>query len=146
MDNLELQMLLDELYTESFLESIEMIYEKESEYKKSSFYKQTKIPLIQLYEKYFQYRMLNYSMQEKFNDFIKEIDAKQIIDKCKIGFTYEEANHDEDYPLMYEFLKHLVKIDQVNVTKNGKNQCNDYDYKTITDILHKLIIKFKNDL
>jgi hypothetical protein len=80
MDNLELQILLDELYTESFLDSIQIIYEKESEYKKSSFYKQTKITLIQLYEKYFQYRMLNYSMQEKFNDFIKEIDAKQIIE------------------------------------------------------------------
>jgi hypothetical protein len=80
MDNLTLQILLDDLYNESFLNSIEIIYEKELEYKKSSFYKQTKIPLIQLYEKYFQYRTLQYSMQEKLNDFIKRIDIKQMIE------------------------------------------------------------------
>jgi hypothetical protein len=80
MDNLQLQNLLDDLYNESFLDSIEIIYEKESLYKKSNFYKQTKISLAQLYEKYFQYRMLNYSMQEKFNDFIAEIDTKKMIE------------------------------------------------------------------
>lgn len=80
MNNLELQILLDELYEESFLDSIEIIYKKDPGYKKSNFYKQTKIPLIQLYEKYFQYRVLQYSIQEKFNDFIGKIDINQMIE------------------------------------------------------------------
>ena len=126
MDNLELQMLLDDLYNSSFLDSIEIIYEKESEYKKSSFYKQTKIPLIQLYEKYFQYRMLNYSMQEKFNDFIREIDIKQMIET---GLNWLEQ------------LENTERVNQL-ITKVLENF--DLDYiKNNNEELKELLQNFK---
>jgi hypothetical protein len=74
MTQIELQQLLDNIYELSFLESILLIQEKDSLYKKSDFFKQTKIPLVNLYEKYFIYMNSKYSIEDKLNDFITKID------------------------------------------------------------------------
>lgn len=120
MNNLELQILLDDLYSESFLDSIEIIYKKDPEYKKSSFYKETKIPLIQLYEKYFQYRVLQYSMQEKFNDFIAKIDINQMI---KIGLNWLE--NFENTERVNQLIGKIMENFDLDYIKNNNNELKD---------------------
>jgi len=93
MNNLELQILLEKIYNQTFLESIEIIFEKEKEYKKSDFFKQTKIPLIQLYEKYFVYMNSKYSIEDKLNDFITKIDTNKLTD---ISLDWIEKLEDND--------------------------------------------------
>lgn len=80
MNIIELQELLEQVYRQDFLESIELIIEKEPLYKKSDFYKNTKIPLSTLYEKYFIYMNSKYSIEEKINDFITKIDIDKLAD------------------------------------------------------------------
>lgn len=80
MTEIELQLLLEQLYNETFLDCIKIINEKESIYKKSEFFKQTKIPLSTLYEKYFIYANSKYSIEEKLNDFITKIDTERLAD------------------------------------------------------------------
>ena len=80
MNNLDIQSLLDELQEKPFLELIETLNEKESEYKKTSFYKQTKIPLALLFEKYIQHKTLQYSLKEQAKDFIEEVNFERVLD------------------------------------------------------------------
>ena len=54
MTTLELQLLLDELAGMSFLDSILEITKQDKNYKKSEFFRTTRIPLAELYEKYLQ--------------------------------------------------------------------------------------------
>jgi len=82
MNNLDIQSLLNELYDKPFLELIEALSQKESEYKKTSFYKQTKIPLALLFEKYLQHKTLQYSLKEQVKDFIEEVDFENVLDNA----------------------------------------------------------------
>ena len=90
MNNSELQILLEELYEKSFLDLIETIYKKEPEYKKSNFYKQAKIPLNTLFEKYFQHRTTQFSMKEKIEDFIRDINFESLLDSALIWIENQE--------------------------------------------------------
>jgi predicted transcriptional regulator len=93
MTEIELQELLEELYNETFLDSIKLIYEKEISYKKSDFFKATKIPLSTLYEKYFIYMNSKYSIEDKLNDFITKIDTDKLTD---ISLDWIEKLEDND--------------------------------------------------
>lgn len=73
MNNFDIQLLLDEIRERNFLNSIELIYKKNPEYKKSDFYKNTRIPLEILYEKYFHFYNANYSLTEKMEAFIEGV-------------------------------------------------------------------------
>jgi predicted transcriptional regulator len=53
MNTTEIYDLLDTIYEANFLESIEIIIQEEPQYKKSEFYKKTKVPLSTLSDKYF---------------------------------------------------------------------------------------------
>ena len=90
MNKLNIQSLLDELYEKPFLEVIQTLSQKESEYKKSDFYKQTKIPLNTLFEKYFQHRATQFSMKEKIEDFIREINFESILDSALVWIENED--------------------------------------------------------
>jgi hypothetical protein len=80
MTTVDLYILLDSIYKADFLNSIELVYENTNDYKKSEFYKKTKIPLEVLYEKYFHYMTVNYSFDEKLDNFIEGIDPDTVSD------------------------------------------------------------------
>lgn len=116
MNNLELQILLEELYEESFLDLIEKIYKKEPEYKKSNFYKETKIPLNTLFEKYFQHRTTQFSMKEKIEDFISDINFGSLLDSALIWIENKE-NQERIEKLL---LKLLEKFDLNNLGEESE--------------------------
>jgi ubiquinone biosynthesis protein Coq4 len=78
MTKIQLQQLLEKAYNSHFLESIEILIEKETEYKKSDFFKQTKISLFVLYEKFFAYQESKYSLSNKIDEFINDIDTDKL--------------------------------------------------------------------
>jgi len=78
MTKLQIQQLLEKAYSSHFLNSIELLVEKESEYKKSDFFKQTKIQLFTLYEKFFVYQESKYSLSNKIDEFINDIDTEKL--------------------------------------------------------------------
>ena len=80
MNKLDLQQILDKAYNSFFLDSIEVIAEADSSYKKSDYYKTTEVPLIKLYESYFMYRESKYSFGERLNDFVADLDTEKLVD------------------------------------------------------------------
>ena len=78
MNEIQLLELLEKIYSLSFLESILEIQKQELVYKKSDFFKQTKIPLNVLYEKFFIYNNTRYGFDEKMNEFITNIDIEKL--------------------------------------------------------------------
>jgi hypothetical protein len=80
MDLLELQMLLEEIYELPFLLKIESIFERDRDYKKSEFYKNYKIPLTTLYEKYEVYQRASL---DKITSFINNADTEVIVSKIR---------------------------------------------------------------
>jgi hypothetical protein len=78
MNEIQLLELLEKIYSLSFLESILEIQKQELAYKKSDFFKQTKIPLNVLYEKFFIYNNTRYGFDEKMNEFITNIDIEKL--------------------------------------------------------------------
>lgn len=81
MDNIQLQLILDEAYKKTFLDKIEFLLENEKDYKKSEFFRITKIPLLTLYEKFDIYRSKNRNIADEFNDFIYGIDTEAVVQK-----------------------------------------------------------------
>jgi hypothetical protein len=94
MNNLQLYGLLDEIYKANFLESIELIQEKTPEYKKSDFFKKTKLPLETVYEKYFYYMNANYSFDEKVEQFVNGIDPEVLSDIFIKAVEYIQNNEE----------------------------------------------------
>lgn len=80
MNEIRLLEVLEKIYSLSFLESILEIQKEEANYKKSNFFKQTKIPLSTLYEKFFIYKNSRYGFDQKINDFITNIDVNKLTD------------------------------------------------------------------
>jgi len=78
MTKLNLQQLLDKAYNGFFLDSIEILVAEESAYKKTDFFKQTKIPLLTLYQQYFVYQQSKYGLSNKIDEFINEIDTERL--------------------------------------------------------------------
>lgn len=83
MTNIQIQKILNEALNKSFLDKILFLTEQEREYKKSDFFKTTKIPLLTLHEKYEMYKMKNNQVIEEFNNFIKEIDVDLVTGKLE---------------------------------------------------------------
>jgi predicted transcriptional regulator len=81
MDNIQLQLILDEAYSKTFLDKIEFLLEKEKDYKKSEFFRLTKIPLLALYEKFDGYKTRQKNIADEFNDFIYGIDNDLVVQK-----------------------------------------------------------------
>lgn len=92
MDTLELQLILDEAYQKSFLDKIEFLTEKDKEYKRSDFFKLTKIPLLTLYEKFDMYKTRKKGLADEFAEFIAQIDTEQVTEKIAEFIESAEEN------------------------------------------------------
>jgi len=79
MDNIQLQLMLEEAYKKTFLDKIEFLFEKEREYKKSEFYRKTKLSLVDLYQNFESYKAKSRDLADEFNDFIEGVDTNAII-------------------------------------------------------------------
>jgi hypothetical protein len=92
MDNLELQLILEDAYKKTFLDKIEFLVEHDREYKKSEFFKLTKIPLLTLYEKFDQYKTKSITIVDEFIEFIQSIDTDMVAEKVADFITSAEQN------------------------------------------------------
>ena len=93
MDELKLIGILKETNEMVFLEKYKNLKKYEKEYKKSDYYKTTRISLLDLYEKYENYYKKEYSIIDKIETFINDIDEEMI--KDKILYLLELLNDDE---------------------------------------------------
>ncbi|MFW6029392.1 MAG: hypothetical protein ACOCRO_03980, partial [Halanaerobiales bacterium] len=83
MTNLEIQTMLERAYNSTFLDSIEFLSKREKQYKKSDFYKQTKIPLFTLYEKYFAYHTAKLELVDQLNEVFVNFDTEYAVEKIE---------------------------------------------------------------
>jgi len=79
MNTTEIYDLLDTIYEANFLESIEIIIQEEPQYKKSEFYKKTKVPLSTLSDKYFYWRKNENSIKDELMSLIYNLDEDAVI-------------------------------------------------------------------
>lgn len=78
MTNLQIQMMLEKAYKETFLDKILFLKEQEIQYKKSSFFKQTKISLMELYKNFDIYTTQKLGLTYKLEDFINNTDFDKL--------------------------------------------------------------------
>ena len=83
MTNIQLQELLEEAYESTFLQSIELLMKNEKDYKQSNFFKQTKIPLTILYEKFFQYKKSSMPLFDEIAKAISNLDVDVLVNKLE---------------------------------------------------------------
>lgn len=79
MNKKELDQLLEVVYGVDFLNGIEILLDEEPKYKKSEFFKKTKIPLMTLYEKYFHWKKLETTIKDELLSFVYNLDEDIII-------------------------------------------------------------------
>jgi len=92
MTNIELVALLEEAYEKTFLDAIEFLFEQSSEYKRSKFYKTTRIPLEVLFEKYFAWQKASYNMVDDLFESVMNVDTERLV--TKISDIIEKASQD----------------------------------------------------
>ena len=81
MTNLQIQIMLEKAYKENFLDKILFLKEQETQYKKSSFFKQTKISLMELYKNFDIYTTQKLGLTYKIEDFINGTDFDKLGDE-----------------------------------------------------------------
>ncbi len=79
MNTTEIYYFLETVYDANFLEAIEIIVEEEPKYKKSEFYKKTKVPLLTLCEKYFYWRKNENSLRDELMSFVYNLDEDTVV-------------------------------------------------------------------
>jgi hypothetical protein len=92
MTNIELVALLEQAYEKTFLDAIEFLFDQSSEYKRSKFYKTTRIPLEILFEKYFTWQKASYNMVDDLFESIMSVDTNRLVEK--ISDIVEKASQD----------------------------------------------------
>ena len=92
MTNIELVALLEQAYEKTFLDAIEFLFEQSNEYKRSKFYKTTRIPLEILFEKYFTWQKASYNMVDDLFESIMSVDTNRLVEK--ISDIVEKASQD----------------------------------------------------
>lgn len=80
MTNHELKQLLQRASRQSFLEAIEIIYENEAQYKKSAFFKKTRIPLLQLYQNFYSWEKAEFNILDELKHELENFDVQKIVD------------------------------------------------------------------
>jgi len=116
MDNLVLNDMLKEAYDMPFLDSIEFLKESERSYKKSDFYKKTKIKLKVLYKEYFVYRQSKYDIWEKVDTALTSIDPEVVSEK--LGEAIELLDKNEKVKGILS--KILNNFDIKEIVKQGE--------------------------
>jgi hypothetical protein len=117
MTNIQLQLLLEEAYQTTFLDSIEILLLKEPDYKRSEFFKKTKIPLLDLYKNYFTYMSAKYNLDSKINEFIDGIDADKLANLLADGFEKFQNN-----PKMQKVIKVIIDKFDLNFFKENNQE------------------------
>jgi hypothetical protein len=84
MTNLEIQLLLEQAYEETFLGSVELLVAKSKEYMRSSFYKNTKIDLPDLFQKYFLWKKSQENTFDALINSLNNVDTKILIEKATV--------------------------------------------------------------
>lgn len=116
MTNIELMALLEEAYEKSFLDAIEFLFQQSREYKRSSFFKTTHIPLEVLFEKYFSWKKASYNMVDDLFDSILNVNTEELV--TKIGDLIEKAS--ENGKISEFFTKILEQFDPETLEKYSK--------------------------
>jgi hypothetical protein len=112
MDNIQLQLILEEAYENTFLDRMEFIFEKESEYIKSEFFKKTKISLLDLYEKFESYKTKKLDIIDEFNSFIERLDMDLVV--SKISEFLEQAEKDKKIVDVLNDLMDNFSVDKIS--------------------------------
>jgi hypothetical protein len=89
MKQYEINVMLEEAYEKEFLDMILFLKKEEKEYKTSEFYKETKIPLMELYKNYFEYKKSQENFIEKY---IKDLNEDLIEEKISLIIDKLENN------------------------------------------------------
>lgn len=76
---IDIQLLLEKAYDESFLGAILLLKENEKQYKKTEFYQKTKVNLLELYKNYYSYIKNIYGVSEK----ILELNEAVVVSKLE---------------------------------------------------------------
>lgn len=92
MNNIQLQTILNSAYKKTFLDKIEYLMENEKDYKRSEFFKNTKIPLLTLYEKFDIYQSKGFNIIDEFNDFVEGLDMNMVAEKLSDFIDAAEKN------------------------------------------------------
>lgn len=81
MTNEQITKLLQEASKKEFLDAIQLIKLNEKAYKKSKFFKDTRIPLLPLYQQYYGWQKSKMNILEQLSKDIKDFDVNVILDK-----------------------------------------------------------------
>lgn len=111
MTNNEILALLERAHEETFLTSIETLTSAQMEYKKSNFYKLTKIPIFTLYEKYGKYLEGYKTITDEINKGIENLDIDSIIEK--LNFFIEKIEKDENISKVLEKITDFFNSEQM---------------------------------
>ena len=81
MTKLQIRELLEKAYGAQFLDSVELLLESNKDYVKSEFYKNTRIPLVELYKNYALHRQSTNDLLAQIDKFILEFNVDIAIEK-----------------------------------------------------------------
>jgi IS1 family transposase len=127
MTNLEIQQLLEDAYESTFLGSVELLMERNKEYMRSDFYKNTKVALPDLFQKYFMWKKSQDNTIETLIKSLNQVDVKVLTDKAA-DFANEIVENEKVKKFIAEVLekmdyKKLEELSQqLNKTINKVNQ------------------------
>lgn len=99
MNNKQIESVLEQAIEKGFLEQVEYIFDNEKEYKKSEFFKKTRIPLITLYEKYYMTKSQKRLLKD-LTEVVKEFDIEFLV--IKIEQLLEQFKDSEDIQDFFE--------------------------------------------
>lgn len=94
MTKIDLIKVLDEAYYEDFLDSVLVIKRNEKEYKLSDYYKETKIPLMELYKNYYQYKKSEDDLIGQLTYWFDNLDEAKVEEKIASVITKLRNNED----------------------------------------------------
>lgn len=81
MTNKQINALLEKAYKSNFLDSIEILAKENKKYKQSDFFKNTRIPLQELYKLYVQNQVLKRTLFDQVDEFIVNFNAEVAAEK-----------------------------------------------------------------
>ena len=114
MTQLDIQLLLEKAYESNFLDSLQILSKANKEYKKSEYYKDTKIPLIELYKGYYQYAASQYSFGSKISEFLGTIDSDELVEK--ISSLLQKLQNDPEIQKIFNTIMENFDIQSLNLS------------------------------
>lgn len=95
MTNFEINKLLEGLSGLNFLEAIQEVHNQEDSYKKSAFFKATKIPLKVLFKEYMMWGQVKKDLIEELDIYIRNFDVSSVIEK--IHEIFDKVLNDPEF-------------------------------------------------